>query len=192
MNRQVSLNIRYLLWRKGLPRQQWESWLTSHTKLPLTTSTRLVGGRLADDQVEEKLLDELARAFGHEDAGETLRYTDLPREGCNVLLENLKFLFGSVGHGGKKALAADLSVDPTTVSRWLSGSYEPQGSSLRQLVAYFGLPPETDLRETAVFLSVEPVAATERRRWIHARIDLLSSEEFRDLYPAFRRMLGER
>jgi hypothetical protein len=39
---------------------------------------------------------------------------------------------------------------------------------------------------------VEPVAATERRRWLHARIEALSPDEFRELYPALRRMLGDR
>ena len=192
MSHQVSTNTRYLLWRKGVLRDQWEGWLVSRTSLGVGMAKSLVAGRLPDEQLSTEALRDVARAFEHADDGESLRFGDLAREGCNVLLENLRFLFESLGHGGKKVVAAELSIDPTTVSRWLSGAYEPQGPSLRQIVGFFGLPPDTDLREAPVFLSVEPVAATERRRWLHARIEALSPDEFRELYPALRRMLGDR
>jgi hypothetical protein len=192
MSRQVSANVRYLLWRKGVPREQWEGWLASRTSLPAPTLKALMTGHLADEQVTPEVLRDVARAFEHGDEGESLRFADLAQDGGSVLLENLKFLFESLGHGGKKTVAAELSIDPTTVSRWLSGAYEPQAPSLRQIVTFFGLPPETDLRETPVFLSVEPVAVSERRRWLHSRIDALAPDEFRELYPALRRMLEDR
>ena len=43
-----------------------------------------------------------------------------------------------------------------------------------------------------VFLSAEPVAVLERRKLIRERIDVLSEKEFRELYPALRRLLEER
>lgn len=191
--RQVSTNVRYLLWRKGLARDQWEVWLSTRTTtLRGSPSKALVAGQMLDEQVTSDVLRDLARVFELGDDGESIRFGDLVGDGTHVLVENLRFLFDALGHGGKKQVAAELSIDPTTVSRWLSGAFEPQGPSLRQLVAYFGLPPDTDLRETPIFLSVEPVAATERRRWLHGRIDALSPDEFRELYPALRRMLGER
>jgi hypothetical protein len=43
-----------------------------------------------------------------------------------------------------------------------------------------------------VFLSVEPVALKDRRRWLHTRLDALNPDELRDLYPALRRLLDGR
>jgi transcriptional regulator with XRE-family HTH domain len=108
------------------------------------------------------------------------------------LAENLRFLFSGLGHGGKKSLASKLGIDPTTVSRWLSGAYEPQPASLSQLVSEFGLPSGTNLEEDPVFLSIEPVSLIERREWINKRINVLSSDELRELFPALRRLLEER
>ena len=191
MSHQVSTNVRYLLWRRGTPREQWEAWLSARTSLSSSLSRLVVSGQMLDEQVTSDALRSLARVFDCADDGESIRFGDLVGEATNILVENLRYLFKDLGRGGKKQLAAELSIDPTTVSRWLSGAFEPQGPSLRQLVAYFGLPPDTDLRKTPIFLSVEPVAAIDRKRWLHTRIDALSPDEFRELYPALRRMLGE-
>lgn len=149
-------------------------------------------GNLQDDQIAPDVLQRLAAAFGQDDGGESIRFADLVGDGTDLPRENLKFLFESLDRGGKKRLAAELSIDPTTVSRWLSGASQPQGPSLRHLSDYFGLPAGTDLRETPIFLSVEPVATVDRRRWLQARIDGLSPDELRDLYPALKRMLEDR
>jgi hypothetical protein len=187
---QVSLNTRFLLWRKQVPRENWVSWLSARTSLGKAFILALILGTQSDDQIADEHLRELARALDVEDEGEHLRFADLPRD-SNVLVENVRFLFGCLAHGGKKAFAAHMKVDPTTVSRWLSGAYEPQGPSLRQLVSYFGLPPDTDLRHSPIFLLVEPIATNQRRDWLHARIDALSDEDLRQLYPALRRLLEE-
>jgi transcriptional regulator with XRE-family HTH domain len=192
MSHQISVNTRYLLWRKRVPREQWADWLGGRSSLSAALIKELLSGRLADERVSSDDLVELAHALDQADQGESLRFADMPHEGCSILRENLSFLFEGLGHGGKKNVANKLSVDPTTVSRWLSGAYEPQGPSLRQLVSIFGLPPDTDLREAPVFLSNEPVAAGERRQWVRARIDDLAYDEFLELYPALRRMLGDR
>jgi transcriptional regulator with XRE-family HTH domain len=192
MSSQVSQNVRYLLWRKQVPREEWRSWLVNHTSLDQTAAGNLVGGALADDRITPDQLRDLARAFELEHEGEILRFGDLVREGANILQENLRFLLDSLGFGGKKVLAAELGIDPTTVSRWLNGTYEPQPPTLRQLVSRFGLPPETDLRRDPIFLSAEPISHLERRRWLQRRIDGLTPTEFRDLYPALRRMLEDR
>jgi transcriptional regulator with XRE-family HTH domain len=192
MSHQVSVNTRYLLWRQRVPREQWADWLGGRSSLPPALIKELLSGRLADERVSSDDLVELARALGQADQGESLRFADMPHEGSDVLRENLRFLFEGLGHGSKKEVARKLSVDPTTVSRWLGGAYEPQGPSLRQLASIFGLPPDTDLREAPIFLSNEPVAAGERRQWVHARLEDLAYDEFLELYPALRRMLGDR
>jgi transcriptional regulator with XRE-family HTH domain len=190
MTSQVSINVRFLLWSRKLARTEWEAWLAAREAIPHDMCKRLVRGTLLDADLSERHLDALAEALGLD--VETLLYANLPRDRGRVLAENLRFLFSSVGHGGKKSLAANLGIDPTTVSRWLSGAYEPQPASLRQLVSEFGLPSDTDLQKDPVFLSVEPISLIERREWVNKRINALSSNEMRELFPAFRRLLEER
>jgi len=192
MSRQISSNIRYLLWRKRIPRAQWDEWLSERTSLEPRIRRALVGGQLDDTQVSANELQRLASLFNRENEPESLRLGDLSTDDCNILQENLRFLFQSLGRGGKKSLSGELGVDPTTISRWLNGSFEPQPSSLGQIISYFGLPPETDLHEKLLCLSIDPVALTDRRSWIHSRIDALSAKELIELYPAFQRLLEER
>lgn len=189
---QVSLNVRYLLWKKKVSPEHWQSWLAGHTSLDQITVRGLTDGSLSDDRVTSVQLRELARAFELEEEGETLRFSDLVRDGTKILMENLRFLIGNLGHGEKKVLAKELEIDPTTVSRWLNGTYEPQSPTLQQLMTHFGLPSKTDLRHDPIFLSAEPVSDAERRHWLFRRIDELSSSEIRELYPALRRMLEDR
>lgn len=191
MSHQVSVNTRFLLWRMGVPREQWQPWLEARTGLGSDITRELLEGRLADERVGVATLLELARAFTQEDGGESLRYSDLPRENGSVLAENLRHLFGSLDHGGKKVAAGELGIDPTTVSRWLAGKSEPQSPALQRIASYFGIPAGADLRTEPVFLSLQPVSVAELKRWMHARIEELSTDEFRQLLPALRRMLGE-
>lgn len=192
MDHQISRNVRYLLWRKAVPRERWGLWLLGRTSLTRHAVTGLVRGETDDTSIPVEELRELARALDVDEEGESLRYSDLAAEGVNVLVENLRFLFDSLGRGGKKVVAIELGVDPTTISRWLCASCEPHPGSMHQLVAYFGLPAGTDLREDTVFLSAEPVSLTEQKKWVHDRVLSLGAKEFRELYPALRRMLEER
>jgi transcriptional regulator with XRE-family HTH domain len=190
MTNQVSINTRYLLWSRQIARAEWQTWLTIRTSLPSDLLRRLVRDTLPDADLSSDYLRSIAEALDMDE--ENLRFADLPRDRCHVLAENLRFLFQSLGHGGKKVLAGKLGIDPTTVSRWLSGSYEPQPASLRQLVSEFGLPSETDLLEDPIFLSVEPISEKERRQWLNAQINELPPEELKDLFPALRRLLEPR
>jgi transcriptional regulator with XRE-family HTH domain len=137
-------------------------------------------------------LHRLGQAFEFPDEPEHLRFVNLPSEHADLLLENLRHLFGSLDHGGKKAVADSLGIDPTTISRWLNGSSKPHSRSLELLARHFGLPANTDLRIAPVFLAFEPLAATERRQWLHSRIDALTQDDLRSLYPALHRLLEER
>ena len=155
MSNRISMNVRYLMWRKSIPRAEWQKWLTARTSLDAQTVRSLVSGALADERTSAEQVRQLGRAFELEDEGENLRFAHLAGDSCDVLVENLKFLFDSLGRGGKKSLASELGVDPTTISRWLNGSYEPQVSTLHQIVTRLGLQPTTNLREDTVFLSAE-------------------------------------
>src|SRR5262245_61773677 len=118
MTSQVSINVRFLLWSRKIGRTDWEAWLVTETILPLDMCRRLVRGTLTDGEMSNDQMESLAEALGLNQ--KTLRLADLPHDRGNVLLENLRFLFSTLGRGGKKALAAKMDIDPTTVSRWLS------------------------------------------------------------------------
>src|SRR5687768_1995651 len=104
MSSQVSLNVRFLLWRKEIPRPEWTVWLSQRTALPREVIWSVISGDVDDSKLTEAELGELARGLGLEDV-EALRFSALPQEHTNVLLENLRYLFGSLEHGRKKSLA---------------------------------------------------------------------------------------
>jgi transcriptional regulator with XRE-family HTH domain len=187
---QISLNVRFFLWRREIPRPEWTLWLSQRTSLTREVIWRLVTGELEDAKLTDTQLGDLASALNVDAEG--LRFSDMVHEHASVLKENLRYLFGSLEHGQKKILANEMGVDPTTISRWLNGAYPPQTPSLGRLVSCFGLPEGTNLRDDPVFLSAEPVAVLERRKLIRDRVDALSEKEFRELYPALRRLLEER
>jgi transcriptional regulator with XRE-family HTH domain len=185
----ISTNVRFLLWRRDLPRSNWEGWLASRCSIGVADLRGILQGRVKDDVIGETRCADLAHALDLDSEPESLRFNDFVSEGCDVLRENLIYLLGSLGHGGKKALAGDLDIDPTTISRWLNGASQPIERSLRQITAYFGMPNGVDLRVDPLFLSIEPVALSERRRWLMDQLKEMPVEKFRELYPALRRLL---
>ena len=192
MTIQVSRNLRFALWSRGIPRAEWIDWLAGRTNLGTSFCRDLLTDRLDDAAVSPRQLVELVRAIEPDADPEDFRTHDFvsdPRR--NVLAENLSFLFDDLERGGKKKLAELWDIDPTTLSRWLSGRSPPQGPALRQIVSYFRLPPDTDLRSDPVFLSLDPMSVVAKRSWVRDRLDRLSEEELQDLYPALRRMLED-
>lgn len=192
MSRDVSINVRCLLWRKGVPRAEWAGELARKTGIPFARISAFLNGDLDDVALDSGELSMLAEVVGLGDEADNLRHAGYAFGTSDLLAENLRYLLNSLGRGGKKALAGEIGVDPTTLSRWLNGSFVPHTSTLRQLLSHFGLPPETNLEQEPIFLSAQPISAVERRKWLHERIDSLRSDELRDLYPALRRLLEER
>ena len=190
MPARISNNLRLTLWRQGVPRAEWVGWVAARCELRPDLVRAVVEGNASDDQVGDAECSQLARAIGMTSEAETLRFADMVAAECDVLRENLAYLMNALGHGGKKALAAKFSVDPTTISRWLNGTSQPSEATLRQLATHFGVPAGTNLRSDPVFLSLDPVALSERRQWLVSRLESLPADELRDLYPALRRMLG--
>jgi transcriptional regulator with XRE-family HTH domain len=151
-----------------------------------------LNGEIEDARLDQKEVEMIAEVVGLGSEPDQLRHAGYALADCDVLIENLRYLLNSLGRGGKKTLAGDLGIDPTTVSRWLNGSFVPQTSTLRQLVSHFGLPLDIDLRVEPVFLAAQPTSAVERRNWLHNRIEGLRPDELRALYPALHRLLEER
>ena len=182
----LALNLRYLLWRREEPRQDWARSLHAH--LPRWSVER-VRAVLSDGTQDYRELQELAGALGITE--EDLTHADLLAESTvYVLRENLCYLAASLARGGKSELAMFLGKDATTISRWLRGDSRPSTDALAQLLDFFGLPARIDLNSQPVFLNMEPISAIERREWLHRQIDTMSGEEIRDLFPALKRIFG--
>lgn len=186
---QITRNIRYLLWKERIPPRSWPSSL--QYRLPQTWSMEDIRRLLDGCELPYERLQEVAAALNIAD--EELASGELVAEGgVNILTENLQFLIGSMEHGGKKQLASDLGVDPTTVSRWLGGRSVPPQRTLRQLSDRFGFPSTADLAADPIFLCARPVSMAEQRSWLHQRINDMSPEDLRELFPALERLLEER
>jgi transcriptional regulator with XRE-family HTH domain len=179
----LARNLRYLLWRKGIPREKWvnrfSNWLNCDTQ---RSRALLTGTPLTPQE-----LDRLAEDLGC--AEEELQFGN-PLAEVSVLQENLKYLMEATKRGQKKELADYLGIRPGSLSRWLSGKQQPNRKHLQKIQSFFGLPSHFDLAQDPLFLSLSPLSAVEQREWLHQRIDLLDVETLRQLFPALERLLG--
>jgi hypothetical protein len=183
----VAENLRYLLWRRGVDRQRWVEHLAHWIRCERHRAADL----LRKGDLEPAEAEALSRATGHSE--EDVRFARLAEEArTKVLLENLRYLVRSLERGQKKALAADLDVHATTISRWCSDTQRPEKSKLVRLLRYFGLPSGTDLSTEPLFLSLSPISVTARKEWLRDHVDRLDAETLSELFPALERLLEDR
>jgi transcriptional regulator with XRE-family HTH domain len=179
----LARNLRYLLWRKGIPREKWvnrfSNWLNCDTQ---RSRALLTGTPLTPPE-----LSRLAEEIGCSE--EEIQFGN-PLAEVSVLHENLKYLVEAPKRGQKKELADYLGIRPGSLSRWLSGKQQPTHKHLQKIQAFFGLPPHLDLARDPLFLSLSPLSTVEQRDWLHQQIDALDAETLRQLFPALERLLG--
>ena len=168
----VAKNIRYLLWKEGEERKNWETRLSVW-----------LGCSLERAKEREVLAQQTGLKIG-ELSGDLLAV-----HGVDVLTENIRHLIDTLPHGQKKKFAAKLGIDVTTVSRWLNGAQRPTRTKLKQICNYFGLPPETNLETEAVFLWTGPVGERQMKGWITERVEQLDGKTLREIFPALRKLL---
>lgn len=183
----VSRNVRYLLWRSTPERKRWPAEVAK--RLRRSWSLERVSMLLEGQKLSDREIEDLVRAFETEMDEETFRLGDLVRDSAtDVLRENLRYLIGTAEHGEKQEIAAALGVVGTTISRWLNGTNRPPGSQQERIVRHFGLPPSTNLEEDCLFLEYGPLSLQSRRQWLRERVDDLTLDEMRDLFPALQRL----
>ncbi|MFC1837209.1 helix-turn-helix domain-containing protein [Thermodesulfobacteriota bacterium] len=185
----VSKNIRFLLYLENRDSAEWLSLFRKKIRKNDWGDKQVIdflqGGLPSDSEIRD-----LAEAFGQEE--DMLRNSDLlANAGIDILLDNLKFLLDSLEHGGKSLLANHLEISQGTISKWLKGTHPPQKPTMKGLVNYFGLDPDTDLTSTPVFLSYDPVTVMARKKWLRERIDALSSEQLKMHFPSLEKILKE-
>jgi hypothetical protein len=113
----VSQNTRYLLWREGIPQALWLSELRARLSAIDRTA---ISNLLTQGAADRDVLSALALVF-KVDVQNLIASDLLARDRVDVFKENLKYLLGCLQRGGKKPLAAYLTVNRTTLSKWLSG-----------------------------------------------------------------------
>ena len=181
----VTRNIRYLLWKEGEERRNWETKLSVWLGCSPERAVDLLEGD--GEALTAKEGEILAKKTGLK-IGE-LSGDLLAVHGVDVLTENIRHLIDTLPHGQKKKFAAKLGIDVTTVSRWLNGAQRPTKTKLKQICNYFGLPPETDLGTDAVFLRTGPIGESQIKNWISDKIERLDGKTLSEIYPALRRLL---
>ena len=110
-NSQESINIRFLLWRDGMPASVWSNILREKLRWDL----REIENFLKGGSVNFQQLQDLSDSFDRLD--EELATDDLlSQEGTDIVCENLRALFKDMEHGEKKKIAEHLGVEETKVT----------------------------------------------------------------------------
>ena len=178
-------NIRYLLWKEGAERKDWQPKLAEWLGCSLQRAEELLEGNgKALIPKEKKTLEKETRL-----APEDLSGNLLEKQSLDILVENIRHLIDGLPHGQKKEFAAKLGVDVTTVSRWIAGAQRPTKKKLEAIGKYFGLPPGTDLDSEAIFLWTEPISESQMKNWITERIQQVDGKTLREVFPALKRLL---
>ncbi len=180
-------NLRYLLWKRGIKREQWIEEMIRLTGCDgRRAESLLLGGETLTPDEQRQIVANTP--WSEED----LQYSRLvEQEGASVLAENLKYLLDSLEHGKKKRLAEELEVSPVTVSRWASGEQLPQRDRFARIGRFFELEEGKDLEQDPLFLSLLPISYQMRRTWLHQRIDQLHQSTLHRLFPALERLFRD-
>ncbi len=181
----LTLNIRYLLWREGVRRDEWAAKLADLLGCDIRRAQEILSGGV---DLQPKEISAMAKAYkvGVNDM-RTLNL--LSKEKVDVLIANIRHLIDGLAHGQRRQFATELGVDVTTVSRWSTAAQRPTKTKLGRIRDYFGLPVATDLEGDAIFLSLDPVTGSEMRSWLHEQIEGLEADTLRNLFPALQRLL---
>jgi len=186
-------NLRCLLWEKDdersrfvAPSQRIDVWLRRlNTWIGDEARAKAL---LLGESPQADELSCLAQVSGRDE--ETLRNGRLAAD-RNILTQNLCFLFGTVEHGQMSAVAERLGVNQSTIQRWRSGT-KPGVDKRSAILAEFGLPATCDLDDEALFLSLAPIGLRQKQDWLKRRIDELDTHELNELFPALRRIFGDK
>ncbi len=181
---QVADNLKYLLWLQQVAPEDWPTQLAAWAKCDIRRAELLLRGEMLQPIEQRRIAETLSVPE------EELLFSRLVEAGTvDILLENIRYLTRSLGHGQKKALAFHLGVHPTTISRWASGELRLTKGRLDALSRYFRLPAHINLETDSLFLSGKPATDLDRRAWLHKRIDEMDAATIQDLFPALERML---
>jgi transcriptional regulator with XRE-family HTH domain len=183
----LCLNVRFLLWKKGVARAEWPSKLAAllgWSEVAVESFLSGESGALSDTELKT-----LARFGGVSESDLTTKDL-LAAANIDLFHENISFLIDLLPHGEKKRFAENLGVDATTISRWKNGSQRPTKRKIAAILDYFSVPDEVAIGTTPIFLSSDPVGIEETRSWLHHRADLIEGRVLHQIFPALKRLLS--
>jgi len=195
LRRQTAINIRLACFDISAERSRWPAlvagWLKGAKPGSKFEDLETVSlGVLLDRHVLtvaqlQQVADALSRDL------QDLLYDDrLDRNPGWVVAQNLCRLLPGHGRERLTAVAQELQVSPSTISRWKSGKQLPDRKMQQRLCAYLQLSAGADLARSPIFLSYAPVNHAERKAWISSQIELISATELATLFPAIQRLLS--
>ena len=181
----LTLNIRFLLWRDGVKRDEWSAKLANLLGSDIPRAQEILSGGVDLQPTEVALIAKAYKVTVNKLRTQSL----VSEEKVDVLTANIRHLIDGLAHGQRRQFAAQLGVDVTTVSRWSTAAQRPTKTKLGRIRDYFGLPVATNLEGDPIFLSLDPVTGTEMRSWLHEQIEGLDADTLRNLFPALQRLL---
>jgi transcriptional regulator with XRE-family HTH domain len=184
---QVSLNLRYQLYKEKLAPARWEDVAAKKLKIGLYRMRSIMNG---DESLSPEEQEAVAEWCGRsvDDLGSAPIY---PADTEGMTKENLRFLIGSLkGQGGQKKLAQALGVLPSQVSRWKKGGVIPHGSNLRDLLKFFSLDADLDLGKTPLFLANFPIHGVAQKEWIIQRLQEMPHEQLAPHFPSISKLIS--
>lgn len=182
----ISENLRFLLWNEKVERGQWIATLATWLDCDISRAQELLFENSKIRSHELKRLGKAIKFLIPKDIVETRFLEDE-----EIPLFNIHYLLDSLPRGKRKDLAKSLEVHELTISRWYAGTQTPSERHFEGLAKFFGIPPNMDIRTEPIFLSLEPMTDTERKKWLEERIKQLDTIMLNKLFPALERLLKE-
>ncbi len=180
-------NLRFLLWRERIGRNDWAHTLANWIGCPETSAEEFLGGHGPAFSLTSREKKAIAAKIGIQP--EDLSKDLLEKNSVNVLAENIRHLVGTLPHGQKKQFASTLGVDATTISRWINRGQRPTRKKMDDICQYFGLPAGTNLETEPIFLRLDPISESQMRSWISEKINQLDGKTLREIFPALKRLM---
>jgi len=184
---QVSLNLRYQLYKEKHDPARWEDVAAKKLKIGLYRMRSIMNGdeSLSPDE-QEAVAEWCGRSV--DDIGSAPIY---PADTEGMTKENLRFLIGSLkGRGGQKQFSESLGVRPEQVTRWKKGGVIPHGSNLRDLLKFFSLDADLDLGKTPLFLANFPIHGVAQKDWIIQRLQEMPHEQLAPHFPSISKLIS--
>ena len=185
--RYTTENLRYVLWNKDVKREEWVATLALWLQCDHDRAEDLLHNnrRLDPDEIESliKAIYFVERDF------ESRRLIE--EDTMDIPLMNVRYLLDSLKRGERKTLAKSLGVHEVTISRWYAGSQIPTTRHYQALGEFFGLDRNLDIQTEPIFLALEPVTVTDRKKWLQERIEKMETTFFRELFPVLKRLFQE-
>jgi hypothetical protein len=180
-----ALNLRFLLRRQSPNPETWVAILRREGVCESEDRARQVlhGAEIRDDEVQVafECFD-----FGQPDDLRSARLFE--QSGESLLKLNLGFLMATLPHGWKRRLAHRLDIKQETISRWTTKGVPPEKKNVQGIIRFFGLPDNTNLHETPLFLSMSPLGVFAQKAWLQQQIERTPAADFGRVFPALEKI----